>query len=62
MQRFSSFRDLTGTQPSVQPGHAPTLFFLCGHKGLRSGAELRGQLLMRCPACVQERAKEKASG
>jgi hypothetical protein len=57
MQRFSSFRDLTGVQPSVQVGQAPTLLFLCGHKGLRNGAELRGQLLVRCPACVKEKAR-----
>lgn len=50
---YSPARDLTAKQPARGEGMAITLKFMCNHKGIRLGAEMRGRIPWKCAACVK---------
>ncbi len=52
MTTLSNERDRTMIVRSATPTPPMELLFIaCGHKGVRTGALLRGKLPMLCPAC-----------
>lgn len=53
--RYSTQRDLTASLPYAIPTGPHLLLAMCGHKTTRVGAEMRGQIVMRCPKCKEAR-------
>jgi len=49
---YSTARDITHKRVHPGVGLPITLAFMCGHKGLRGGAEMRGRIPWRCAGCV----------
>jgi hypothetical protein len=57
MNKLSSVRDRTHIVRSATPTPPMELLFIgCHHKGVRTGALMRGKLPMLCPKC---NSKEK---
>lgn len=56
MTTLSNTRDLTGRMRMAEPSPPMLLLFMCGHKGVRTGSRLRGNLPMQCAACVAKKA------
>ena len=57
MNRNGNQRDLTQVQRPVQSTGPHLLFAMCGHKSGRSGAGMRGNLMLRCVACNAAKGK-----
>lgn len=47
MSRYSSAPDMSMKGHTASPGMAITLAFMCGHKGARAGAFMRGHIPWR---------------
>ena len=56
-QLYRARADLTAKQPSTGSGMDVRVLYLCGHKGLNLGSKWRGNLPMRCAACLTLGAK-----
>lgn len=60
MSRYSSPADLTAKHCSTSPGMVITLAFMCGHKGARSGASMRGRIPWLCARCVSAKSEARS--
>ncbi len=56
MSRYSSAPDMSMKGHTASPGMAITLAFMCGHKGARAGAAMRGHIQWRCAKCVSAKS------
>ena len=59
MSRYSSPADLTAKHCATSPGMVITLAFMCGHKGARAGAFMRGHIPWRCAKCVSAKSEAR---
>lgn len=57
MNRVTSPADVSMKRSKPGVGMHITMAFMCGHKGMRSGALMRGRMPWRCAHCVA--AKEQ---
>jgi hypothetical protein len=54
MNQVRNSRDLTMRQAPAGVGMCHKLKFMCGHKGSRTGSQMRGKLPMLCASCNQK--------
>lgn len=59
MSRYSSAPDMSMKGHTASPGMAITLAFMCGHKGARAGAFMRGHIPWRCAKCVSAKSEAR---